>query len=972
MRNRSAFFCSFLALLAALVAAPSLHAATDRLDPFMGEYRGEYRPPAGKTKEIKALVVPEKYDMQPLRYRVRVVITDDAVFDLFGVPENGIVALQGVQDETEWNGTLADGKIACSAAADKQGGSITLHYMTKKSPTEGLVAPNESIVLLPFEEGTRPSLAEWTNQNWKPLPDGSALVFGGTSQTVRKLGGGTFHIEFLTPFVPYRFGQGRGNSGVYVNGNYEVQVLDSFGWEAKDNLCGGIYKAAVPLDKYAPLPPGAWQTYDIIFQPARVDFNGETIQNAVITVYHNGIEIHDKVELEKPTPGSITRGHAVRGPLRLQDHGNPVRFRNIWFVSDPDRRPWPEGQPKSIEAQLQPFEAALEALRKTGSGKAAAQLKRYIAKTADYPDFAGPIEKRLLSALHSSEKKETTPFLCGQLRTVASEASLAVLLPMLEKEETSPMALMALEKIDSGKVDKILRKKLENAGDSPSLRLIYTIGVREDAQAVDLLSPLLGSETSDVMAEAAKALGTIATSEAIRVLKQYIAGKSHSKLCYVSLVGAAEQLLRRKQPENCFELSSWIYRTSEFVDMRRQALRLFVRVDREKAGAKLAEAVHEEKNDLHGVAVGLVDKVFDMNAVKTIIGRMEHLTLENQVTLIHALSRRIDSLSQETILLATRSEHLPVRLAALSALRGFGGRNHVYLLAYIMASAEEEQEQRAAFGTLSGLRTPGVNRRIVDLVPETAGGIKASLIRSLGSRTIRSAVNLALEHVRSENDAIREASFFALRSIGREKDMKTMVRLILSADNKTDLRNAENALAGTGSRLRGKKKGKAIWDVFASVKEPQKRSALIRVLGRMKDPKGFALFTKTLASEAVMLRRAAISALTSFENLDGIPLLFRAAEKDQSEACRTAALKGALQLLTLPSERKPKETLAFIEKASQLAKTKAQKLLLLGALPRFPRKEVLSLAQELLKAKDKEIAKAAEDAVNALKKSVRR
>jgi hypothetical protein len=148
--------------------------------------------------------------------------------------------------------------------------------------------------------------------------------------TKEKFGDHQLHIEFRTPFMPKSFGQARGNSGVYVQSRYEVQVLDSFGLDGKSNECGGIYSIAEPAVNMC-LPPLSWQTYDIDFTAARYNDSGEKTQNARVTVRHNGVVIHNNIELPHGTPGRHAEGP---GPddLFLQDHGNPVAFRNIWLI----------------------------------------------------------------------------------------------------------------------------------------------------------------------------------------------------------------------------------------------------------------------------------------------------------------------------------------------------------------------------------------------------------------------------------------------------------------------------------------------------------------------------------------------------------------------------------------------------------------------------------------------------------------
>jgi hypothetical protein len=157
------------------------------------------------------------------------------------------------------------------------------------------------------------------------------LMQGVTSK--RKFQSGTLHLEFRTPYMPQDSGQGRGNSGCYVQGRYEVQILDSFGLEAKDNECGGLYSVREPSLNMC-FPPLAWQTYDIEYTAAAYDSAGNLLKNPRITVRHNGVVIHDNVELpnRKSTGAPVDVGPEP-GPVYLQDHGNPVRFRNIWFAA---------------------------------------------------------------------------------------------------------------------------------------------------------------------------------------------------------------------------------------------------------------------------------------------------------------------------------------------------------------------------------------------------------------------------------------------------------------------------------------------------------------------------------------------------------------------------------------------------------------------------------------------------------------
>jgi hypothetical protein len=162
------------------------------------------------------------------------------------------------------------------------------------------------------------------------VTDDGLLMEGVTSED--KFKDCTVHIEFRLPYMPDARGQGRGNSGIYLQGRYEVQMLDSFSLSGEDNECGGLYKTARPGVNMC-FPPLAWQTYDIDFTAAKFDAQGAKTANAKMTVKHNGVVIHENQEVPKLTNAAPVKAEEdTPGPIYLQNHGNPVRYRNIWVL----------------------------------------------------------------------------------------------------------------------------------------------------------------------------------------------------------------------------------------------------------------------------------------------------------------------------------------------------------------------------------------------------------------------------------------------------------------------------------------------------------------------------------------------------------------------------------------------------------------------------------------------------------------
>ena len=134
----------------------------------------------------------------------------------------------------------------------------------------------------------------------------------------------------MLPFRPEARGQGAGNSGFYQVLMYEVQVLDSFGLDGKNNECGGIYTQVAPKVNMC-LPPLVWQTYDVDFTNAVAE-GGKVVKKARLTLKHNGVVVHDDAEINGKTGGARNDLEGTPGPLHLQGHGNPMQYRNIWVV----------------------------------------------------------------------------------------------------------------------------------------------------------------------------------------------------------------------------------------------------------------------------------------------------------------------------------------------------------------------------------------------------------------------------------------------------------------------------------------------------------------------------------------------------------------------------------------------------------------------------------------------------------------
>lgn len=331
--------------LAFLLLSSSLSASAESSPPpFVGSYEGLV-PDA-----------PKGYWASHPPLAARVIGLGDDQYEVQLLPELHKRAPHYLSAKVEATGdrlTLEQGKWKITFDGSKAIGAIktndtSVDFILPKtdsfSPTLGKEPPPGAIILFNGKD-----LSQWQHQNtkenpkpvWRITEDGAMEIQprtrenrkGGDLITKETFSDCHLHLEFRLPYLPSERGQSRGNSGLFFQGTYEIQILDSFGLSGAWDECGALYRVAPPKVNAA-AAPGQWQTYDIEFTAARFDDTGSLISPPVITVRHNGILIHNQTEITEITAFQHSDRQSEHrqwpGPIRLQDHGSAVQFRNIW------------------------------------------------------------------------------------------------------------------------------------------------------------------------------------------------------------------------------------------------------------------------------------------------------------------------------------------------------------------------------------------------------------------------------------------------------------------------------------------------------------------------------------------------------------------------------------------------------------------------------------------------------------------
>lgn len=314
------------------------------IPPFMGDWKGgwvEAPQKDGNARNNPGLVA-RVIGLGNNRYEIQILEEFDKRADFKvkteAVWENGKMTF----DQNGYSGKITNDSFTGKKAGGAFDTPFSLKRVHRTSPTMGKKAPENAVVLFDGSD-----LDAWESQGggdptwltkdgyFEVLPKKDNNNVGGSINTRQSFGDVKVHLEFRLPYEPEHRGQKRANSGFFLPGGYEVQILDSYGLDGMWNECGALYKQSPPRVNMC-WAPCVWQTFDVEFKRLRRDSEGNKVDHAEFTVWHNGVKIHNSFQIKGAT-SNTQKGRELgesgkNGGLSLQDHSNKIQFRNIWVV----------------------------------------------------------------------------------------------------------------------------------------------------------------------------------------------------------------------------------------------------------------------------------------------------------------------------------------------------------------------------------------------------------------------------------------------------------------------------------------------------------------------------------------------------------------------------------------------------------------------------------------------------------------
>lgn len=560
------------------------------------------------------------------------------------------------------------------------------------------------------------------------------------------------------------------------------------------------------------------------------------------------------------------------------------------------------------------------------------ELSDIIRASYENPQELRELEKQMVKFLGTDATLAGKQFVCKQLSIIGTEQAVPALARMLTDEKTSDMARYALERIPGGAVDKALVKALGKTKGKVKVGIINSLGERTAKQATDSLSKLLKDKDEQIALAAAAALGKIGTEQtagALRKALKQASGDLRLNVADAYLV-CADKLAAAGDKDAAMAIYKKLYKSDESVRIRSGALAGMVAAAPDDAGKVVINAISSDEPEIQSVAIGLVREVPGTKIIKDSASKLPKLAVVQQVQLLSALADRGDRAALGAVVKSTESREEPVRIAALNALGKLGDASTVDLLAEIAASTDGAERQ-AARDSLYRLRDPATNQRILDGIGKAEAGVKVELIRSVGERNLIGGVDKLLKTARDRDSDVRQESVRALREVAGPEYVPALLELLKDAENDTELKAIEKTIVSVTGKS-PVRNAAVIIAAIDSAQDVRVRCSLLRVLGGIGDEDSLEMLRQALADEDMEVRTAAVRALGEWPDGKLAEELLDVAASIDDAKLKTLALRGAIRLIGLESDRPVERTLELYEQAMKLATDASEKKLVLSGL----------------------------------------
>jgi len=582
-------------------------------------------------------------------------------------------------------------------------------------------------------------------------------------------------------------------------------------------------------------------------------------------------------------------------------------------------------------------------------------VEQLIRDSQNQPEQRQYIERRLAESL-AGATLEGKSFICKQLWFIGTAESVPAVAKLLTDEETADMACYAIGQNPSPEAGQALRDALGKASPKLQMRIINLLGDRRDILSVEALGQFVFGAENQVAEAAVAALGKIGGSEAMEILIRARAeGDSDLRFAATdAYLRCAEDLVAEGKAEQASVIYKELAGKDEAAIIRSAAIKGLADTGGQGAVTIVIAALQDRARMVRSIARGCVRTMQGEDVTELFASELPEKSPAEQVLLIGALADRGDPAALPAITALSKSGDSEVRKAALHAVGKLGDASCVGFLVQVAAGASSSKEKAAAMNSLNQLPGDGVDDAIVKAMQSSQASSRSELIQVLYDRNAAGAVPALLAEAENPDSKVRRAAFKALSRLAGEKDMPSLVKLLVRMPDKSSRRDAERA-AVTVSRKISDEEGRAD-AVLAALRAEERvpvKCSLLRVLGGIANRK--TLETVIIASKETepAVRDTAVRSLVKWPNAAAAEVLLDIYLQTDNRIHRLLALRGFVRLLALPEQNRPvQKTLEMCRRAMSHADSIAEKKLVLSGLANVGDAEALIMVEPFLQTEE--------------------
>ena len=563
------------------------------------------------------------------------------------------------------------------------------------------------------------------------------------------------------------------------------------------------------------------------------------------------------------------------------------------------------------------------------------------------PDLRKALEAQFIDILRAPDATmEAKQFVCRQLFTMGTAASVPALAPLLTDEKLSHMARYALERMQCPEAGKALRDALGTAKGKLLIGVVNSVGQRRDAEAVPTLVGLLKQTDAELSEAAARALGKTggdASAAALAAARAGAAGRVRQATDDGWLL-CADQFLASGSKDKAKAIYDALYAPAEAKNLRAAALRGLVAIGGDDAIALIMKSLTSGDPALQGVAVSYIRDVPGSEATKAFAAELAKLPPPAQVLVIGAFASRGDAAALPAVTAVAGSQDPQVRVAALTALGTMGGAASVPLLVKATAS-DQKPEADAARASLVILGGEGVDAAILAELKKADPNGRVELIKTLAARRAQGAVPELLKIAEDPDEAVRREAFTAIGKLADAKTFPALVALVVKARSDDSLKAAERAVLTVARDITDDEARTAALVGALPGATGAGKTALLSILARFGGEKALGAVRAALDDKDPQVHDAALRALADWPDATPADDLLKIVRTTDNQVHRVLALRGYVRLLALPSERPIADVLTRYDETMKLATRVEDKKLVLASMAELRHPDVVRALQ---------------------------